>query len=170
MAEMIMKRQQTLAKETFWFTVLAALLVISTLGGLINQFASSDFSIWQQINVLLHIIVGTLAILPLLIYSGVHIKRTLGVRSLWVTILGFLCLIILLALFISGILIGSFGQQERFILITQSHNILAYIFLFLLFLHITVYWFIKQKKHNTLQFLTINRRSIQLISLSPINI
>ncbi len=156
--------QQILHQETRWLLWIAPLIMLNLVSGSINALIGEQFYIWQQVNLLLHIIIGSVTLLPFFVYLYTHAKRTLGVRSLWLTITGFIPVFVMLGLFWSGLQLAIHGQQEHSAFFTNYHGLFASLFLLLIMLHLLLHGLAKKSKQTP--FLTLQRQNIILLCLA----
>lgn len=141
-------RKDLLSREKLWVPIVMALLLCSTLSGLV-PYAVSTHSNWMQWSVLLHLITGIAVTLTLLPYLVLHARRTLGFRRPWVLISGLSTLLLFIVFAFSGWHLMLFGRQERLSWVLDIHIYSAFFFVFLCIVHLLLHLMLLPEKRKS---------------------
>ena len=154
-----------LALEKRWFLIVAILSLITSVSG-ITLAPPFDFTYWIQLNTIGHSVVSSVLFLPILYYTFIHFKRTLGIRNPLLIFSGILAAFVILGSFLSGFWVATVGQTETTSWISNSHTILSYATLALIVIHGLAHWqhrkHLQQKKKTADRdtFITIAKGSV----------
>ncbi len=153
-------------QESYWATLCSILSLIAVLSGLIITLTtntSNSFPHWLQLNIIGHTLISSLVALPLAIYSGIHFKRTVGIRRPLLIFSGLIASITLISLIASGSWIALYGHTERLAWIPTVHAVTAYVTLAFVILHIVAHLINKQqkKRSDSQRFVTLHTNSLR---------
>ncbi len=136
-----------LHKELRRFSQLLAVITIAATSGFLTYYLESH-GVWQQWTYLLHTLAGIFLAILLTPYIYIHFKRTLGIRRASVLITGFLSVLVLICLVISGLHISIYGQQKSLRWVSDIHIICAYLTIITLIAHLCAHRFIAVSKRR----------------------
>ncbi len=141
-ATLIQKEQRSIPK-------LLTTLIIVAISGFITWFFPKH-GIWQQWTYLLHTLVGFYLSIILLPYVAIHFRRTIAFRRPFQVILGLIVICALLALILTGLHIGIYGQYESLRWIFELHIIASYVATAALISHLVLHYILHQTRQRTL--------------------
>lgn len=135
---------EIIIKEVSLLQPFLVLFIIVSLTGFIPYLIPFEPSTWVHWNTIGHTILGIIILAPFLRYVIHHFKRTLVTRRYFVVLTGIILVFIVLYLYITGVYIAIYGQEEKNRWIYSTHIYTSYFTFLLLISHILLF-FLKKK-------------------------
>ncbi|MCK4493601.1 MAG: hypothetical protein KAU26_06070 [Methylococcales bacterium] len=139
---------ESLHQEKIYFPIFCGALWVASLTGFITYWYPTD-SIWQQWTYLFHLFVGLVLFFIFIIYLYHHLKRSLRLRKITISMVGLVTGGFFLIFSLTGLYIGILGQRESERWIINTHILSSIAALFFLFIHILGYFLFKNRNKRT---------------------
>lgn len=136
------------------------LLVLCIGSGILISLFRSNFETWLQWNIIGHSLIALAFCLPALLYQYVHFRRTVGIRKPNVLFTGLISSVLLAGVLGTGLYIAFFGQNEQLAWIAVTHQVLSYVALTIVVIHLIGHFFSKKKgaRGTEKRFITLERK------------
>lgn len=160
----------SIQKESQKLSYFLGILIVLAFSGIVPQFlVTKSFSAIHW-NTLGHSFVGFCFLLPIIVYTSAHVRRTLGNRQFATVISGVIAVILLFFVWLTGSFITVWGQTERLSWVFDYHAVLGYSVLVLVIAHLFFYRIKKRNQDNgsNKAYITVNPDTYRKVFFSVV--